>query len=220
MGYPFRVLLLSTILVLVARSSAQTVQYNYPVIEGDVQSAQVLVNLGSRWIDAGTPFDGLITSEGPDQLSELPDAPSTTQCEWSPGHACASWLHYLVGQYPPTKESEARVALHQIGWTTPFKQKRFVLPYLYWAAGTLFDIEVTHEGLQQHKCSESNPELGPHPSLTDEYIYSIKFDGGMMVGVYLLAKLGMPWFGYDVAPAIQGTRHFRAGSEWFRFGCM
>jgi len=86
-------------------------------------------------------------------------------------------------------------------------------------AATVFDAEVTHQGLAHHKCVEGNSDLPHHPTRGELYGYSLGIDAGLTALDYLLfRKLG---HGTHFAGAAYGIIvHVQGGSSWYTQSCF
>jgi hypothetical protein len=97
------------------------------------------------------------------------------------------------------------------------------------AGSTIFDAEVTHQGLAEKRCAEGNIELGPHPSRGELYKENVLFefvpftllDWVSAMGVRAAHARKRYWkaIGYEGATQ-ESIIHFRAGIQWFTHGCM
>jgi hypothetical protein len=111
----------------------------------------------------------------------------------------------------------------------PVWDKQMWLVHGVFAGATVFDIEVTHEGLAKHKCVEGNLELGQHPSRKDLYVDSFLeefvpetfFDWLGAAGARAAHEPRRWWKSIGYIGATGGTIvHVRGGMQWFTHGCM
>jgi hypothetical protein len=145
----------------------------------------------------------------------LPDAPSarfstpSIPFEWDLGHQTQQAIT------PPPR--------------IPIWDKKMWAAHIVFAGATLFDAEVTHEGLANHRCAEGNIDLGPSPSRKELYMDNLLlqfvpetlFDWVGAVGVRAAHAPRWAWkpVGYEGA-ALGTVVHLRAGIQWFTHGCM
>lgn len=94
---------------------------------------------------------------------------------------------------------------------------------IFLAGATIFDIEMTHEGIAHHKCVEGNLDLARHPSRGELYFDNVKAFAPMVLMGGLGALSGraahLPrwaWktLGY-IGPGYGSTIHLRGGIHWY-----
>lgn len=141
----------------------------------------------------------------------LPDAPQpSTTCVEKNGKPCPEWVHKLVGQYPPLPEQYTYPSWHEA--TTGGHA------FLFWSteglavASTIADIEVTHQGIAHHVCTEGNEALPPKPSRGQLYANGFEYTGPLVAAGFLLRKLGIPFAPYAPALVIAGKHAYGAYS--------
>jgi hypothetical protein len=86
-------------------------------------------------------------------------------------------------------------------------------------AATVFDNEVTHQGLASHKCVEGNPDLSQRPSRSKLYAEGVSLDVVMTAFDYLLYRKLAHGSQYTGA-AIGIGKHIHDGTQWFTEGCF
>ena len=147
--------------------------------------------------------------------TDLPDAPSPqpptppVPFEWRLDHP--KKLLTAAPRYPPI-------------W-----DKKMWAAHIVYAGAIVFDAEVTHAGLANHRCAEGNVDLGTDPSRKDLYMenFLTEFAPETLLdwlGAFAARGTHTPrWFwkqaGY--VGATGGTiAHLHGGIEWFTHGCM
>lgn len=105
-----------------------------------------------------------------------------------------------------------KVDLKALTWHQTLHSKTFWVFHGAMLASTIYDVEITHEGLAHHKCVENSFE-NQYPSRGDLYKTNLPFIAGFTVADLLLRKVGVP-FGYYVAPAVGSFKHLRGGTKW------
>jgi hypothetical protein len=111
--------------------------------------------------------------------------------------------------YEPQRQSGSP----PVGAKTAVSNKMFITTHAVYFASTVYDGELTHEGLAHHRCEESNPNFGTHPS-RDEFYSKNMLVFGAVTGVdWLTAKTGVRYLPY-VGPAVATAVHVTGGSKW------
>jgi hypothetical protein len=100
-----------------------------------------------------------------------------------------------------------------LGAKTAVFNKMFITTHTVYFASIVYDGELTHEGLAHHRCEESNPNFGTHPSRGEFYGKNM-FVFGAITGVdWFTAKTGVRYLPY-VGPAVATAIHVTGGSKW------
>ena len=94
-------------------------------------------------------------------------------------------------------------------------QKKFWVPHSIMYASVIFDYESTHQGIANHKCTETNPVFNPKPSRWQLYRVGLAETGGLTLIDYALAKAKVPWFVYDGPALGEIGLHLRGGLTWY-----
>lgn len=96
---------------------------------------------------------------------------------------------------------------------------------LFWAghaallAATVYDEEITHQGLAHHNCVEGNTDFSYHPTRGQLYAEGLGLDAAVTAFDYLLFRKlahGTQFTGAGIGIA----KHIQAGTEWFSKGCF
>ncbi len=96
--------------------------------------------------------------------------------------------------------------------------KKFIAVNLLLLGSTVFDVEVTHQGLAHHNCLEANGN-SRNPSRGNLYARELPIDGVLFGFGILMRKAKVPIAPY--VPALIGSgRHLYFGSQWFTQGCF
>jgi hypothetical protein len=141
--------------------------------------------------------------------TELPDAPSSTSL------ARADSFAWSLTE--PTQQANTAPP------PDPIWDKKFVAANIFFAGATIFDIEMTHEGIAHHKCVEGNLSLARHPSRFELYFDNLQdFAPAVVlngVGLLGLRAAHLPrWYwkaaGY-FSPVYGSTIHLRGGIHWY-----
>ena len=141
--------------------------------------------------------------------SELPDAPSST------GPARQDTFVWSLTE--PTKQPNAAPP------PVPIWDKKVLAANIFLAGTTIFDIEMTHEGIAHHKCVEGNLALTRHPSRGELYFDNLQQFVPVVVISGLTALSGraahLPvWFWKTMeymGPVYGSTIHLRGGIHWY-----
>jgi hypothetical protein len=157
-----------------------------------------------RLTDAGLFFSedaSLAPDSAPDHVTETHALPSVP----APGTEGATAAAYYEPQGPK--------------WPLPSLErgnvvnKKFLLTHAAFLGSIVYDAELTHEGLAHHKCVESNPSLGTHPSRGEIYEQNMLVFGAVTGLDWVTAKLRIRYLPY-VSPIVGSAVHFTGGSKW------
>jgi hypothetical protein len=91
--------------------------------------------------------------------------------------------------------------------------KKFLLAHAAFLGSIVYDAELTHGGLAHHKCVESNPSLGTHPSRGEIYEQNMLVFSAVTGLDWVTAKLRIRYLPY-VSPIVGSAVHFTGGSKW------
>jgi hypothetical protein len=138
-----------------------------------------------------------------------PDAPSSTSLAKQDTFA---WS--LAG---PTKQADTAPK------PAPIWDKPMWAATIFQAGATIFDIEMTHEGIAHHKCVEGNLSLARHPSRSELYLDNLEeFAPAVVIdglGLLGLRAAHLPrWYWRTVgyfSPVYGSTIHLRGGIHWY-----
>ena len=142
---------------------------------------------------------------------ELPEAPSSTSL------ANKDAFVWSLTPDDPTKQSDTAPR------PAPIWDKPMWAATIFQAGATIFDIEMTHEGVAHHKCVEGNLSLARHPSRSELYLDNLEEFAPAVVlnglGVLGLRAAHLPrWYwrtaGY-FSPVYGSTIHLRGGIHWY-----
>jgi len=151
----------------------------------------------------------------PPPQSDIPDAPSA---RLSPSSVPLEWN---LGQ--PTERPTTAPPRH------PVWDKKMWVAHIVYAGSTIFDVEVTHQGLASHRCVEGNIELGTNPTrralyldnFLTEFVPETFFDWITAAGARASHLPRWYWKPVGYIGATAGTIiHVRGGIQWFTHGCM
>jgi len=92
--------------------------------------------------------------------------------------------------------------------------KKFIAVHAALLGSMVYDAELTHEGLAHHKCVESNPHLGIHPSRGEIYGQNLLAFSAITGLDWITGKLIKVHYLPYVAPVAESVVHLRGGSEW------
>ena len=144
-------------------------------------------------------------------IRELPDAPSSTSLAKND-----TFVWSLTAE--PTKQADTAPR------PAPIWDKPMWAATIFQAGATIFDIEMTHEGVAHHKCVENNLTLARHPSRSELYLDNLQ-EFAPAVVLNGLGVLGLRaahlsrWYWRTVgyfSPAYGSTIHLRGGIHWYR----
>lgn len=97
-------------------------------------------------------------------------------------------------------------------------KRNFWLAHAGLLAATIYDEEVTHQGLAHHNCVEANVNP-PYPSRGDLYKNGLLFDA-LVTGIDYALMRG-PGHGSQYSGAAVGiVKHVHGGTKWFTEGCF
>lgn len=84
-------------------------------------------------------------------------------------------------------------------------------------AATVYDEEITHQGIAHHRCVEANVNP-PYPSRGDLYKNGLAFDAIVTGFDYLLYRSVGHYSQYSGA-AVGIIKHVHGGTRWITAGC-
>jgi hypothetical protein len=90
---------------------------------------------------------------------------------------------------------------------------KFIAVHAALLASTVYDAEVTHQGLAHHKCAEGNAHLGTHPGRGKIYAESLLAFGAISGLDWLIARTRIRYLPY-IAPTAETEVHLSGGSRW------
>jgi hypothetical protein len=140
---------------------------------------------------------------------EVPDAPSAT--------TLARQDTFVWPLTEPTKQPTTAPP------PVPIWDKKILAANIFLAGATIFDIEMTHEGIAHHKCVEGNLALSRQPSRGELYFDNLQQFVPVVVISGLTALSGraahLPvWFWKTMeymGPVYGSTIHLRGGIHWY-----
>jgi hypothetical protein len=128
----------------------------------------------------------------------LPDAPGARNEEALAGAAYAA----KSSKAPAPAVESVRV----------FSKTFIAVHSVFWGS-IVYDAELTHQGLAHHKCVESNPALGTHPSRGKIYGENLLTFSAISGLDWVAAKMKIRYLPY-VGPAVGTAIHITGGSKW------
>ena len=144
------------------------------------------------------------------QNSEPPDAPSST--------SLAKQDTFAWSLTEPTKQANTAPK------PAPIWDKPMWAATIFQAGATIFDIEMTHEGIAHHKCVEGNLSLARHPSRSELYLDNLEEFAPVVVingkrassacGPRTIRDGTGERLGY-FSPVYGSTIHLRGGIHWY-----
>jgi hypothetical protein len=137
------------------------------------------------------------------KMSPLPDAP-IAPTEYLP--AATVYRPTWLGQPEAAVQSEPV-------FNERFINKKFLAVHAVFLASIVYDAELTHQGLAHHKCVESNPDLGTHPSRGRIYGENTLAFSAISGLDWILGKTKIPVLPY-VSPLVGTAVHLTGGSKW------
>jgi len=95
--------------------------------------------------------------------------------------------------------------------------KKFVSAHAAYLGAIIYDVEVTHQGLSHHKCTEANGK-DAMPSRGELYQNDLPVFAATLGLDWLMARYKIPYAPY-VLPVTGTVVHARGGTKWFTEGC-
>lgn len=96
--------------------------------------------------------------------------------------------------------------------------KTFLISHSIELIATVYDVEMTHQGLAHHKCVEANQTFGPHPGRSELYKDNLLVFGATSAFDFIFDKYVWRPFSL-VSPTYASYVHFKGGTSWLRGGC-
>jgi hypothetical protein len=131
-----------------------------------------------------------------------------------------TFVSSCVGQVPDTPQPQPKHAFNKysghyiLGWKEAATGKQFWIPYgAFWAA-SIADVEITHEGVAHHHCTEQNPIFSPHPGRGELYREVLAENAAITALGYAMRKLGFRWWVYDPVAAYGTAIHVQGAASW------
>lgn len=98
------------------------------------------------------------------------------------------------------------------------RSKKFYLPAVALLGATVYDVEVTHQGLAHYKCQETTGS-DPRPSRGKLYRNNALIDGAMIGLGFVFEQWRIPWVSAGMS-SLGTAVHIYGGTRWFTEGCF